>query len=167
MFLLLLLACGDADDLCADLDIPGGAAAADPLDGTWSGCLAVDASGTYEGTDYAWRFGCATSLTRGGESLDFLASCEPSDDDPDQQAGMDRLLGSAFTVAPYPDDAAVEGDSWTGWVLIDSAGSAGVQDPWTSEGEGGTIDWSDDAATLVFERETTFLTLSGEAALTR
>jgi len=166
MFLLLLLACGD-DDPCADLDIAGGASSADPLEGTWTGCAIVDASGTFEGTDYAWTFGCAASLSRDSAELDFEVSCAPSDDDPEQQEGMDRLLGAAFTVAPHPDDRAVDGEDWAGWVWIESEGTSGVQDPWTSEGEGASASWSGDAVALNFSRETTFLTVSGEADLER
>lgn len=98
-------------------------------DGDWTGEIGVTATAMYEGRPYDFTLRCPFVGTRLAKTFSWLVTCTPNVADADAQ----RLLGASFTLVP--DDAAVEGEAWSGAVTL--ASSSG----WDSDAEG-EIAWS-------------------------
>ncbi len=98
-------------------------------DGDWGGDLRGEATAVYEGRPYSFDFPCSGSGTRAAGRFDWSVVCTPSAADDDAQL----MLGEAVTVTP--DDPAVDGDAWSGVVLVASTNG------WDTDGSG-SIAWS-------------------------
>lgn len=155
--LLMLLACGgDCGEVSGWTSYAGGS---EPQDGTFTGCVEVSVDGEIEGEAYRWDLVCPGAFNRLDGEVAWAVVCTP---EVDEQEAAEQLLGSELTIGPHPDDTAVAGDSWSGWLYMTSTGG------WDSEGESASASWpDDDTVELDFSRETTFLTVKGAAVLDR
>ncbi|GEM_PF-4048300 len=135
------------------------AAGTEAQDGTFTGCVDVAVDGEIEGEKHHWDLSCAGAFNRLDGEVDWAVVCTP---EVKEQEAADLLLGSELVIGPHPDDRAVTGETWEGWLLMESSGG------WDSEGESGQAIWADDdSVDLTFRRETTFLTVDGSATLHR
>lgn len=124
-------------------------------DGDWSGALAGEATAIYEGRPYRFDFDCELVGTRATGSFPWTVTCLPDPRDDDAML----MLGDVLTATPA--DPAVEGDSWTGEVVVASSNG------WDTDASG-VITWSAlDAATISFSLDAASLALGVSGALAR
>lgn len=124
--------------------------------GDYTGTFRADARASYRGDAYDFRLRCPTELSRVLSDFTLLVVCETDPDDADAAL----LLGSCLEMRA-DDPYLWEHEVWTGRMEITSSNG------WDTFADG-TLRWSSmDDTTLEVELAATWLSIAGEATLTR